>query len=255
MEAPNRYVGLSPHLICSIYPMTRTCDGTAWARDNSQDPFEAPLTQASMDITPNWQSPFESAGVESKFPELAQMSQAGLFQGVLRALGASVSEKDRKDSNLMGQLSQAARGLMGRSGVTKLNSTQVFSGIQPIKIQVTAFLRAFKDPIAEVEEPLKDLQQWALPRHLAPDGVLAEFLTHKNVLSLMPSEVPTIVGFAYKNRIFQPMVIESVSDPLDAPIDRNGWRISATVQITLCSLTALDRADWAQTYKTELVAL
>jgi hypothetical protein len=255
MSAKDSFTGLSKHLIASIYPMKRTGDGTVWERDNSQEPFEGPLTQATLEITPNWQSPFEGAGVESKFPELAQMSQAGLFQGVLRALGASVSEEDRKDSNKMGQLSEAARGLMGRSGVTKLNSTQVFSGMPPTKIQITAFLRAFKDPIAEVEEQLKSLQQWTLPRHLATDGVIAEFLTHKSILSLMPSEVPTVVGFAYKNRIFQPMVIESVSDPLDAPIDRYGHRISASVQITLCSLTAMDRADWAQTYKSELVAL
>jgi hypothetical protein len=246
---PNSFTGLNKHLICSIYPMTRVGDGTAWERDDEGGSFAAPLTQASMEITPNWQSPFEGAGVESKFPELAQMSQAGMFQGVLTALGAKVSDEDRKDANMMGKLSEAARGLMGRSGVTKLNSTQVFSGMPPIKIQVTAFLRAFKDPWAEVEAPLKQLQEWTLPRHLAKDGVLAQFLTDKNVLSLMPSEVPTIVGFAYKNRIFQPMVIESVSDPLDAPIDNIGNRISASVQITLCTLTALDRDDWHKTYR------
>jgi hypothetical protein len=225
--------------------MKRTGDNTLWTRDNSETPFKAPLTQASLDIAPTWQSPFEGAGVESKFPDLAQMAQAGLFSGVLLALGA----KFKGAKNTTDKLNETARQLVGRSGVTKLNSTQVFSGMPPIKIQITAFLRAFKDPIEEVENPLKTLQGWALPSYLAKDGVLAEFFnSDADPLSLMPSVVPTVVGFTYKNRIFQPMVIESVSDPLDAPIDARGNRISAVVQVTLCSLTALDQSDWNATY-------
>lgn len=248
MSAKDSFTGLSPHLIAEIYPLKRAGDGAIWERDNSETPFTAPLTQASLEMTANWQSPFEGAGVESKFPALAQMAQAGMFEGVLKALGGALPEtKDATDS-----LSDAAKKLVGRSGVTKLNSTQVFSGMPPIKITVTAFLRAFKSPVVEVEDPLKKLQGWVLPKYLAPDGVLAEFIkTGADVLSLMPSEVPTVVGFTYKNRIFQPMVIESCSDPLDAPINSAGNRISAVVQLTLCSLTALDRRDWADTYPAE----
>ncbi len=243
------FTGLSPHLIASIYPMARTGDGADWIRDNGEEPVNAPLTQAGMEIAVNWQSPFEGAGVESRFPALAQMAQAGMFSGVLRALGdtAKITEGATE------KLDDAAKKMIGRSGVTKLNSTQVFSGMQPIKIQVTAFFRAFKDPAKEVEEPLQRLQEWTLPRYLAKDGVLPEFIrSGADLLTLMPSEVPTIVGFAYKTRIFQPMVIESVSDPLDAPIDRFGRRISASVQITLCTLTALDRNDWKKTYASNI---
>jgi hypothetical protein len=240
------FTGLSPHLICSIYPLKRVGDGADWGRDDDGRPFKAPLTQASLDIAPNWQSPFEGSGVESRFPALAQMAQAGMFSGVLQAIGSTLKFAE----GATGTLDEKAKLLVGRSGVTKLNSTQVFSGMQPIKIQATAFLRAFKDPWKEVEAPLKQLQQWTLPKRLAKDGVLAEFIkSGMDPLTLMPSEVPTIVGFAYKNRIFQPMVIESVSDPLDAPIDKSGNRISATVQVTLCTLTALDRNDWNATYE------
>ena len=241
----NSFTGLSPHLIATIYPLKRVGDGVDWARDDSETDFQAPLTQASLDIAPNWQSPFEGAGVESRFPDLAQMAQAGMFSGVLHALGSTFEAS----KNATNKLDETARLLIGRSGVTKLNSTQVFSGMQPVKIQMTAFLRAFKDPVAEVESPLRTLQGWTLPRYLAKDGVLAAFINSKaDPLSLMPSEVPTVVGLKYKNRIFQPMVIESVSDPLDSPIDSRGYRISAVVQITLCSLTALDRKDWSATY-------
>lgn len=249
MSAKDSFTGLSPHLIASIYPMKRVGDGTDWMRDDERKPFEAPLTQASLDMTPNWQSPFESSGVESSFPALAQMAQAGMFQGVLQAIGHKLPKDANRSRAAVEELEGAARQLVGRSGVTKLNSTQVFSGMPPIKIQVTAFLRAFKNPWMEVESPLMNLQQWVLPKKLAKDGVIAEFINSgADILALMPSEVPTIVGFHYKGRIFQPMVIESVSDPLDAPIDKRGNRISATVQITLCTLSALDRNDWALTY-------
>lgn len=184
--------------------------------------------------------------MESRFPALAQMAQAGMFSGVLQALGSAAKFAEGTTE----KLDETAKKLVGRSGVTKLNSTQVFSGMPPIKIQITAFLRAFKNPWKEVESPLQELQKMVLPKHLAKDGVLAEFIkSGADLLTLMPSEVPSIVGFTYKTRIFQPMVIESVSDPLDAPIDSRGQRISASIQITLCSLTALDRADWVKTYK------
>ena len=43
----------------------------------------------------------------------------------------------------------------GRTGITKLNSTQVFTGMPPVKIQVTALLRAWRDSASEVEAPLR----------------------------------------------------------------------------------------------------
>jgi hypothetical protein len=48
----------------------------------------------------------------------------------------------------------------------------------------------------------------------------------------------------YANQLFKPMVIESVSRPLTAPLDRDGRYISASLQMTVASLTALDRDDW-----------
>lgn len=250
MSAKDSFTGLSKHLIATIYPMTRTGDGTDWVRDHEEASFEAPLTQAGLEIAPTWQSPFEGSGVESRFPALAQMAQSGMFNGILQAIGHRIPDDAKRTKEFVSDLEGAAQKLVGRSGVTKLNSTQVFSGMPPIKIQITAFLRAFKNPLEEVERPLQGLQKMALPQYLAKDGTAAEFIrSGYDVLSLMPSIVPTIVGFHYKNRIFQPMVIESVSDPLDAPIDSRGHRISASIQITLCSLTALDRTDWGNTYQ------
>lgn len=242
------FTGLNDHLIAKFFPLKRSGDGAAFERDDAGGEVSAPLTQASMDLAMTWQSPFEGAGVESRFPGLAQMAQAGMFSGVLNAIKSHVKPESLTAEFIDG-VNKSASQLGGRSGVTKLNSTQVFSGMPPVKIQVTAFFKAFSDPQREVEDPIRTLQEWVLPQELAPDGVMAEFIRTGNVLSLMPSKVPLCIGFIYKNRIFSPMVVESVSDPLDAPIDDRGRRISCAVQLTLCSLTALDRKDWGNTYK------
>jgi hypothetical protein len=244
------FTGLSQHLVASFFPLKRSSDGVAWERDNTIAAVSAPLTQASMELAVTWQSPFEGAGVESRFPALAQMAQAGMFSGVLNAIGSRIPDNMVKTKEFVEDIEKSSRQLVGRSGVTKLNSTQVFSGMPPVKIQVTALFKAFMDPQAEVETPLRRLQEWVLPQELAKDGVLAEFIkSGGDLLTLMPSKTPLCIGFAYKTRTFQPMVVESISDPLDAPIDKDGRRISAVVQMTLCSLTALDKADWSGTYR------
>lgn len=240
------FTGLHDTLIARFYPMVRSEDAGGWIEDVSpnRDPsVNAPLQQASMELSVNWQSPFEGAGIESTFPGLAQMSQAGMFQGIEKAIGAKSGFDTTKAQ-------EATKQLIGRSGVTKLNSTQVFSGMQPAKLQVTAFFRAMNNSYSEVEDEIRRLQMWAVPQKLAADGVIASSVSDwQGLQSLMPSLVPKVIGIDYKNRSFFPFVIESISDPLDAPSDENGNRVSALIQMTICSLTAYDRADWGATYK------
>lgn len=244
-QSNTSFTGLNPLLLGQFYVMKRD-ENANWVSDGCEREITAPLTQCHMEIAPNWQSAFENAGIESKFPALAQMLQSGMFGGALVALGEKM--KDSKLKEALHDAQKAAEQMVGRTGITKLNSTQVFSGMAPIKIQVTAFFKAHSNPILEVERPIMRLQQWVLPQYLAPDGGFVELLKTGDPLSLMPSLVPKVLGFRYKNRVFQPMVIENISDPLDAPIDRDGNRIHATLQMTLCSLTALDRNDWRGTY-------
>jgi hypothetical protein len=243
----NSFTGLHPTLIARFYPMTRSEDAGGWIEDRSSGRNSnvfAPLSQAVLELAVNWQSPFEGAGIESSFPGLAQMAQAGMFQGIIKAVG------DKWGADTSGAETSAMQ-LVGRTGVTKLNSTQVFSGMQPAKLQLTAMFKAFRDPKTEVEDPIKMLQMWALPQKLAPDGVLASAVGDwQGMQSLMPSLVPKIIGIEYKNRVFYPFVIESISDPLDSPTDEFGNRIHASLQMSICSLTAYDRDDWAATYKT-----
>ncbi|MBL8473800.1 MAG: hypothetical protein JNM98_18565 [Rhodocyclaceae bacterium] len=239
--------GLSPHLIASFYEVAKT-DSGAWDRiDGKTDPVTvlAPLTDANMEITLNWQSPFEQAGPESKAPALMAMLQSGALQPVVDAvLGKS------KDGGPQQRSNDFLRQFEGRTGITQLNSTQVFNGMPPVKITVTALFRAWRDGRTEVEAPFNKLMEWALPVELSKDGsILARAAdTAKGemgyVEALMPSRAPTRVAMRYKNRVFSPLVIESIGMPLSSPV--NGWGdfVELAVPMTLCTLTAIDRKYW-----------
>ena len=242
--------GLSPHLLAHFFEVDNE-DGV-WKRTDKTDPATvvAPRTEASMEMALNWQSPFEQSGPESKAPALLAMLQSGALQPVANVLlGMSGSAADgaaaqKKSGDFLKQFE-------GRTGVTLLNSTQVFSGMAPVKFQVVAVFRAWDDPVNEVEEPVAKLMEWALPVELSKDGsVLARLAqTAKGDMgyleALMPSRAPVRVAMKFKGRTYFPLVIESIGQPLNAPIDRNGRFVEQLIPMTLCSLTALDRGIWA----------
>ena len=239
---------LSPHLIASFYEVVKT--GTdQWARvSGKSDPITvmAPLTDANMEIALNWQSPFEQAGPESKAPALMAMLQSGALQPIVDTL---INKKDTS-GNAQQQSNNFLSQFEGRTGITKLNSTQVFNGMPPIKITVTAMFRAWRSAAKEVEDPFNKLMAWALPVELSKDGsVLARAAeTVKGdmgyVEALMPSKSPTRIAMKFKGRTFSPMVIESIGLPLNSPVDKTGRFVELAVPMTLCTLTAIDRKDW-----------
>ncbi len=240
--------GLSPHLIATFYEVAKTGDD-AWDRiEGKTDPIAvmAPLTDANLEMVLNWQSPFEQAGPESKAPALMAMLQSGALQPVVDAvMGKSKEGSAQQKSN------EFLKQFEGRTGITKLNSTQVLNGMPPVKITVTALFRAWRDSASEVEAPFNKLMEWALPIELSKDGsVLARAAeTAKGdmgyVEALMPSKAPTRVALKYKGRIFSPLVIESIGMPLNSPVDASGRFVQLAVPMTLCTLTALDRKDWS----------
>lgn len=96
-------------------------------------------------------------------------------------------------------------------GITRLNSTQVFAGMPPIKIAVTALFRAWKDPAKEVEAPFNQLMSWALPAELsdlgpilsrATDYAAGEDLSAVEVLA--PSIAPAKIAMTYKGKTYAP---------------------------------------------------
>jgi hypothetical protein len=252
LDAPvlsSKWDGLSPHLLAHFFEVDN--DNGVWKRTSKTDPATvvAPLTEASMEMALNWQSPFEQSGPESKAPALMAMLQSGVLQPIVDAAymggtGADGAAAQKKSGDFLKQFE-------GRTGITLLNSTQVFNGMQPVKFQVVAVFRAWSDPAKEVEEPVAKLMEWALPAELSKDGsVLARLAkTAKGEIgfieALMPSRAPVRVAMKYKGRTYLPLVIESIGQPLNAPVDRNGRFVEQLIPMTLCTLTALDRGIWA----------
>lgn len=255
----SKWDGLSPHLLAKFYEVYQKDAGGEWLADDGTI-VVAPLTESNLEATLNWQSPFEHSGPEANMPALMAMLQSGAITQVLDSFGnaakggAKALGADGLASaigHFTGEAKAAARGLEGRSGITRLNSTQVFSGMPPIKIQVTALFRAWSDPVKEVEAPFNQLMSWALPGKLselgplltrAVDYAVGDNLSPADVLA--PSLAPTKIGMTYKGKRYAPLVIESIGQPINSPIDSNGRFVELLVPMTLCTLTALDREDW-----------
>lgn len=237
---------LSPHLIASFWEVDR--EGNK--KKDSDVVVKAAVTDdANLEITLNWQSPFEQAGPETKAPTLFALMQTGVAQQIFDSLSFD------KDLDSPAKATRLLQQFEGRTGITKLNSVQVFNGMPPAKIPMTLLFRAWRDPVAEVENPVDQLMQWALPIELAKDSTLltnavdAVKGSKDWIEAVLPSKSPTLLAFHYKGRTFAPMVIESISQPLTAPIDSSGRFVEMSVQITLATLTGIDRKDWQSIYK------
>lgn len=239
---------LSPLLLARIF----VCDAKGVADIQEFAGVFAAMKEGSLEIQQNWQSPFENTGPETKAPALAGMLQSGSLVPVLNALQAISPFKDGAISDGLNagsdKLKSIVRDLEGRTGITKLNSRQVFSGMPPVKVNFTLHFRALSDPLKEVEAPLTRLLEWVFPQELAADGILSEVIkTTDNVESfiqaLFPSTAPKLLGLTYAGRTWSPMVIENVSFPLDSPKNAQGYFIDLPVQVSMATLTALDRPD------------
>jgi len=247
----SKWDGLSPYLIAEFYQVDR--DGK---RVDPNVSVQAPLTNdASLDVTLSWQSAFENSGPETKAPTLAAAIQSGAFQQLANdaaGLAAKAAAAFGVDTDSWQQKSaEFQQQLEGRTGITKLNSIQVFTGMPPVKLQVTALFRAWRDPVSEVEAPIDQLMQWALPQELAADSTILTRAAGKIAGSGMsatdvalPSKAPTLIALRYKNRLYSPLVIESIGLPIGSPVTASGRYVEMAIPLTLATLTALDRNDW-----------
>jgi len=239
---------LNDHLIAKFYEVDRK------GKSIGNIEVWAPLTEANFEMALSWNSPFENSGAESKAPALLAMLQSGAFQPLLDAVfgdgqkngkngQANASELSKKSSEFMNQFE-------GRTGITKLNSTQVFTGMAPAKIPIVALFRAWINPAKEVEAPIDQLVNWSLPEVLSPDGTIISrgIEAGRGNLSsldvLLPSKAPTMIAMRYKGKTYAPLVIESIGQPISSPVDSQGKHVSMLVPMMLCSIAALDRDDW-----------
>lgn len=256
---------LSPTLIAKFYPLKRDSAGTGWeqsrdvreisAADNFSvdDGFEVhcPISDGTSEMSLNWTSPFEGAGAESKAPTLSSMLQSGTLSSNLQAFitKMGLDPKSGASDKALSSLAQAT----GRTGITKLNSTQVFTGMPPIKFSLTMHFRAVSDPLKEVRDPISQFEEWSVPTFLASDGVIANAIQNGASQSLLqtvyPSVSPQIIGMRYGDMTYEPLVIEGVSKPITNPRDESGVMISCSVQVSLATLTAWDRRDFRKSYR------
>jgi hypothetical protein len=239
---------LSPHLMATWFPVKMQQDGnTRSFRAFGDTQVMAPITDANLEQTQNWTSPFENMTADSGMSTFSAMLQVGGFGAILNALQKHVPNGSAADSALSAAQEQA-NSLTGSTSITKLNSTQIYNGSPPLKITLTAHFRALRDPVKEVKKPVNQLMEWSMADYLAPDGFLTNLIESGNaVRSVYPSRAPSIIGMIFRGCFYMPMVIESMSKPLDHPITTDGQPIVTSLQMTLASLTALDRSDWKTT--------
>lgn len=241
------WTGLSPHLIASFYPVERISDGQRgerWARDPTEPEVRAPITDGRLEATQNWHSPFENMDLGQQFSSISALLQTGAAAQTMMLVQDFVDKLGIAPLTAATQWATSkTKGFEGRSSITKLNSRQVFMGMPPAKLTLTAHFRALKDARVEVEDPLNQLMRWALPQELAPDGPLQQFLRTGD-FSLFPSRIPRIIGMSYANMQLLPLVIEFIPYPMTGPRDRNGAMLSAAVEMQLSTLTAIDTNDW-----------
>lgn len=237
-ELSSLWDGLSPHLIARIYEVNNKGSMTPGG-----PVVRAPFgDDVQLDADFNWTSPFENAGSDNFAPTMAQLLQSGAAKEISESLG------------MPDGISGLAKEAQGRTGMTKLNSTQVFDGAPPMRIQGELLFRAWINPEREVESPVDQLMRWALPKYLAPEGTMltaaAQFAkeAEKNAQTFMdnfmPSRTPTLLALTYKGRRYAPMVIERIGVPLGSPVDKTGRFTQLRLPITFATLHGWDRYDW-----------
>lgn len=267
------WLGLSAHLLAHLWP----CNENGVPTPNEMAVI-GPISDHNLDLTFNWQSPFENAGPESKFPAMMAMVQSGqlatlgvtietAIETLQQKVKTEIAEPQRVQlaadmmKNVVKSVQKTAEGMAGRTGITKLNSRQVFSGMPPAKINFTLHFRTLHDPARDIVAPYKRLLSWALPVKLSQRSVLNSAIAGASqagglgaaasaVLDAMfPSTAPTFVMLTYAGQSWGPMVIEHFSHPLDSELDRNGQPLRRAVQLSLGSLTAIDRSDITSIFK------
>lgn len=227
---------------------------------------ECAITEGNFDLLNQYSNPFSDANIDQKFPTLmgaiqsgvgldslgavAQMTAdvtssaiqkvAGSDNKLLATLGQSINSlgnqlsqafEDSLLDSIISKTGQKIVSLEGKSNLTKVNTTMVYVSTEPIRLQLTLFFRAWENAKLEVENPLKQLQQWALPVKLG-ESLLTD--------GLFPSTAPPFIAISHAGNTYLPLLIESMSTPLVTERDSKMNRLAASVTLSLVSRTAWD---------------
>ena len=91
------------------------------------------------------------------------------------------------------------------------------------------------------------LQSWSLPTHLSQGTVLTDLISEGGE-GLFSGLIPPYITVTTHGKTYMPFILQSVSAPIVAPIDKEGNRLSLTVNLSLISRTAWDAQDVRNLY-------
>ena len=252
-ETDPLYGAISPHRFVEFIECDRS--GKPYLMTPS---IKAMLTEGDETFESQWSTPFESSNPEHKLPTLMANLQAGQAleaagrindsNGMI-AKGLSNIGKSIDALSPNGILKDALVSLVGRTNFTKVNSTQIFMSSNSVRINLTLFFIALRDARVEVEAKLMQLKVWTLPKKLYGDGI-ATAVIDKGWEGLFPSEIPPYMAVTISGRTYAPFIIESVSAPLAGPCDKDGNRLSLSVNVSIISRSAWDANDVINQFNT-----
>ena len=250
--------GLNKNLIVKIRPVIEgNLEGGQGAQtydiDTSQPTVESIFEDAEFTIESQYSTPFESSNPEGRLPNLMGMIQSGQaaaagYSIFAAAGGGVVADVADAAANFIGAKDVIESGqaelevLMGKSNFTKLNRRQIFTSSNSIRITGSLVFQAWSDAATEVEAAVSQLQRWASAKSLSKTSLIVGALD-EGLSAMFPSEIPPMVQLQYGGKTYKPMVIESVSAPITAPMTKDGNRIAVKVQVTFLSLTAWDQQN------------
>lgn len=255
--------GLNKNLIVKIRPVVEgNFEGgqgqQTYNVDTAAPIVESLFEDAEFTIESQYSTPFESSNPEGRLPNLMGLIQSGQvsaayysffaaandptgFTGAVGDIGAAVGEATGISASAVLEAAEGElQGLLGRSNFTKLNSRQIFTSSNSVRISGSLIFQAWANAKTEVEDAVEQLQIWASAAKLSAESLIVGGIKNGFSESMFPSIIPPLVQLQYGGKTYSPMVIESVSAPITAPMNKNGHRIAVKVQVTFLSLTAWD---------------
>lgn len=197
---------------------------------------------------------FESAG---RFPPLWVIVHAAIHYGVpLDYLFGLIEEDDVHRFGLeRSALTAQLEAMLTRNAkaVASAAAHALEAGLPAVQMtrelveKTGAWIHAYDRFKARNPEQFADMPAGALalPAALSKSGFIDTLGdTSDPIRALFPSRVPSILGFEYAGSTILPVVIESISQPITAPRNRSGARISVAVPIHFTTLTAVDRNEY-----------
>lgn len=204
----------------------------------------ARIISYSVSNQAEWANKFEGSDADSKVPTISAILQSGIY-----------SDKSDKLSHLA-----------GKTLITKAQSVQVWTGLQPQEVSFELEFRAFTNASQEVEQPIQALIKMMSPQlnnnmlsnasALLAGSFLDEILTTTDKANKIAGsisekdakllgEVPSDISVSFLSKRFNSTYrIESMEESIDEiKIDRQGNRVYQIVSLTLGSTAGIMKSD------------